>query len=216
MIRRSTWSLLALFVIVLGAGIFYQSKADEREAALATPTTAAQSILLEIDESAIASIKIEDGAGKQFVLGRDEEGLWKITEPAGGETDVAQAESGVSQLVGLRVMSRLEAAADLAIFGLNKSAYTITINMNGGQQHVISVGDITPTQNGYYVRLNGNAPQVVNKYSLDAFLQMLEQPPFQPTPTPEVSPQTDSTLESGEAKTPLLESTPDGLATQQP
>lgn len=184
MIKRPTWILLALFAVVLAGAFIFQRTRDETDIE-ATPTAELQA-LLDVSSDAIASLKIEDAQGRAVALGRDEAGLWTVTEPEAGETDLAQAESAVSQLVALRPMTRLEAASNLSAFGLLKPSHTITLVMNGGEKYVILVGDVTPTNNGYYVRLNENPPEVVNKYSLDAVIRMIEEPPYQPTATPEL------------------------------
>jgi hypothetical protein len=186
MIKRNTWIVVGIFVIVLAFAIYYQNS-PKKGAVSSTPTPGTRAVLTNVDEKSINTLRIEDTTGKAVALGRDTSGVWVVTEPKGGPTDVTQAETAVTQLLALQSISSLDPTSDLGIFGLAKPAYTLTITMNGGTKYVLLIGDVTPTQNGYYVRLNQNAPDIVNKDSIDAMLGMLTKPPFVATPTSESS-----------------------------
>jgi hypothetical protein len=186
MIKRNTLILLGIFVVLLIFAIFYQ-KMPKNAAGTVTPTPGEVAFFSNLAEKSITSLRIEDTTGKAVVLGRDSAGMWAVTEPKGGPTDVTQAETAVTQLLSLRSISSLDPAADLGIFGLGKPSYTVTITA-GSEKIVLLIGDVTPTQNGYYVRLNQNPPDIVNKDSIDALLGLWSNPPFQATPTPEMSP----------------------------
>ncbi len=182
MIKRNTWILLGIFVIVLAFAFYYQNS-PKKTVISATPTSGTTELFKSVDEKSISTLRIEDANGKVVALGRDSTGVWVVTEPKGGPTDVTQAETAVSQLLALQSIASLDPTSDLGIFGLGKPSYMVTISMNGGQKYVLSIGDVTPTQNGYYVRLNQGAPDLVNKDSIDAMLGMLAKPPFVATPT---------------------------------
>jgi hypothetical protein len=182
MIKRNTWILLGIFVIVLAFAIYYQNS-TKNASSNATPTPGTTAIFNNVDEKSINTLRIEDTSGKAVALGRDASGVWVVTEPKGGPTDVTQAETAVTQILALQSISSLDPISDLGIFGLSKPSYTVTITMNGGQKYVLLIGDVTPTKNGYYVRLNQEAPDIVNKDSVDAMLKMLSNPPFKATPT---------------------------------
>jgi hypothetical protein len=186
MIKRNTWIILGIFVLVLAFAIYYQNS-PKTTAASATPTTGSKGLFTNVEEKSINTLRIEDTNGKAVALGRDSSGVWVVTEPKGGPTDVTQAETAVTQLLALQSIASLNPTNDLGIFGLSKPSYTVTIVMNGGQKYVLLIGDVTPTQNGYYVRLNQDAPDIVNKDSIDAMLGMLNNPPFVATPTSQAS-----------------------------
>jgi hypothetical protein len=192
MIRRTTWIYLALFIALLGFAWYFQSS-KEKAAAQVTPTPGTQS-LLNIEESSIKSLKIEDNQGKIVALGRDEKGLWSLTEPKADMTDISQAESAVSQLVSLTVLSSVDPAPSADVTGLNPADYTVTIDFNNGSQKVLLVGKVTPIQNGYYSQLDGGPVDVVNKYGMDAFLKLMSNPPVAtPTAVPTAVPDVTST-----------------------
>ena len=192
MIRRTTWIYLALFIALLVFAWYFQSS-KEKAAAQVTPTPGTQS-LFNIEESSIKSLKIQDNQGKIVALGRDEKGLWSLTEPKADMTDISQAESAVSQLVSLTVLSSVDPAPSADVTGLNPADYTVTIDFNDGTKTVLLVGKVTPIQNGYYSQLDGGPVDVVNKYGMDAFLKLLNNPPVAtPTAVPTAVPDVTST-----------------------
>jgi hypothetical protein len=186
MIKRSTWILLGIFGVVLAFAIYYQY--SPRKAVVNATSTPGTTVLFNnVDEKSISTLRVEDINGKAVALGRDTAGVWAVTEPKGGPTDVAQAEMAVSQLLELASTASLDPSSDLGIFGLSKASYTITITMNGGEKYVLLIGDVTPTQNGYYARLDQEPPDIVNKTSIDALLGLLAHPPFLVTSTSEIT-----------------------------
>jgi hypothetical protein len=192
MIRRTTWIYLAFFVALLGFAWYFQSS-KEKAAAQITPTPGTQN-LFNIEENSIKNLKIEDNQGKIVALGRDEKGLWSLTEPKAEMTDISQAESAVSQLVSLTILSTVDPAPSADVTGLNPAIYTVTIDFNDGTTKVLQVGKVTPIQNGYYSQLDGGPVTVVNKYGMDAFLKLLSSPPVAtPTAVPTTVPESTST-----------------------
>jgi hypothetical protein len=186
MIRRSTWIVLAVFVVVLAAAVLIERSQPAADEAEATPV-ATEANLLPVTFSEISGLRLEETATGQVVeLALDEEGTWQLSQPQPGPADSTEVESSLSALTTLRVQTSLEPAASLAIFGLAEPAYRLSLETAEGETLTLLVGDQTPTASGYYVQVNDGPPQVVSKFSLDSFLRMLVEPPFQPTPTPEV------------------------------
>ena len=186
MIKRSTWIVLAVFVVALAAAIVIQRQAPETGQEEALPTAVVQPNLLPVGLSDIRGLRLEQTATGQVVeLALDESGTWQLLQPPEGEADATLVENSLTTLTNLRVQTALESAVDLAIFGLVQPAYRLRLETAAGETLNLLVGDQTPTANGYYVRLDGALPQVVNKFSLDSFLKLLDEPPLLPTPTPE-------------------------------
>ena len=93
----------------------------------------------------------------------------------------------MTQLTSLKVTSSISTTENLAEYGLDQPAYTITVNVNDGGQLLAQVGSATATSSGYYVLVPGGVPQIVAKYGLDAVLKLLTNPPIAtPTATPTV------------------------------
>jgi hypothetical protein len=137
--------------------------------------------------------------------------VWTLLEPPGKQIDLAAAESGVTQLLSLPITLTLEPAFDPASIGLNPAAYTITLDLMDGKKMVIKVGKLTPIKNGYYTQLDDGPVTVVNNYSLDAFLNMLDHPPVLETPTPTVS--ATATLTDNLTTTPAIPPSPSSTVT---
>jgi hypothetical protein len=183
MIRRSTWVLLVLFLMVLGAAWGFQ-RYKTQQAAKATPTVL-ETNLFQVQENTLTSLRVENDQAKVIALGRDPQGMWVITEPKGSqETDTGQVESAVSQLLSLRPLVTMNMPDNLADYGLLKPSYTIILVSNGGEEHVLKIGAEARVSSGYYVQVDGSAPKVVDKYSLDAVTRMISYPPYKSTETP--------------------------------
>jgi hypothetical protein len=211
MIRRTTWIILAIFVILLGVVWAFPSIKGKLSASTKATATPETRFLVNLDEKNIQSLHAEDPAGKVVGLGRDANGVWTLLEPPGKQIDLAAAESGVTQLLSLPITLTLEPAFDPASIGLNPAAYTITLDLMDGKKMVIKVGKLTPIKNGYYTQLDDGPVTVVNNYSLDAFLNMLDHPPVLETPTPTVS--ATATLTDNLTTTPAIPPSPSSTVT---
>jgi hypothetical protein len=182
MIKRPTLYVLWAFVLAL-AGLVYYQRWQENRPQEPEPTPASTR-LWELDSQAVARLEISRRGGGSFSMGRSPAGLWEAVGAEPDTTDLARAEAAISQLAALQTSATLPAGS-LAVFGLQDPAYTLTLTLNGGGRYVLKVGDLTPLGSGYYVQLNDNAPQVVNNFSLDSVLAMVDAPPLVPAPTPD-------------------------------
>jgi len=179
MVRRPTWVLLAVFAVLIGLAIFWSRYQNGVRKSHPTPTPTPQQYLFTIDQAAVASFKITGNAdGKTVLVTRDVNGQWSLVEPKADYTDVSNVEAALTQLASLTVQSSLPNSDNLAEYGLDKPTYTITINMNGGQQYIAQIGSATATSSGYYVIVSGGMPEIVSKYSLDAVLKLWSNPPI--------------------------------------
>jgi hypothetical protein len=199
MIKRSTWIILAIFVVLLIAAFYLiNSPGKLKPGPTLTPTaTTPAQMLFDLAGRAVSALDVSSGQGKTVSLARETEG-WTLLEPKSDSIDVASVESALSQLTAVRIVSTLETTADLAAYGLDQPAYTISITLDDGSQQTVWVGSATPTGSGYYVRVGENSPQVANKYGLDAVIEFLVTPPV---PTPTVAP-TQSEATSQPTATP--------------
>jgi hypothetical protein len=213
MIRRTTWIILGLFVLLLVFAWYLQH--TKANAALQATATPGNQNLLDIAENNIASITIEDDQGNKVSLGRDDNDLWSLTEPKVDATDVGGAESIVSQLVSLSVMSTLDPVPPPEATGLDKPADTITIQLKDGSETKIQVGKQTPIANGYYVQVDQGAVSVVSKFGIESVLKMLTEPPIQVTPTETGTPET-ATPQAGIPGSETPEATTSATATPIP
>lgn len=182
MIRRTTWVILAIFIVLVGLAWYLQRNPLKTATASPTPTLALN--LFEVQENTISSLKVESSKGKQVALGRDANGAWALTEPKADATDTGQAEQAMSQLVSLAVVTSLSTPPPLADVGLASPAYTITVVTNGGPKLVAKVGSQTAVGSGYYTQVNDGPVVIASKNGLDALVSLLDNPPILKTPTP--------------------------------
>jgi len=213
MIRRSTWFLLILLAALVGL-TFYLNNRKARQA-LQTPTPAA-SPLFDVEEGQIRRLRIEDASGQAVEIVRDENGKWQLKAPSEAEADQGKAEAAATQVTALQAMSEVQLGPQ--IVGLDKPSYTITLALQDGSAHKLTIGAVTPIQTGYYVQLDGGKIQIVAKYNLDPLLEWLKEPPYQPTPTSTATP-TPSATETPTAsplpnETPSVTGTPPPLVTE--
>jgi len=191
MIKRSTWILLAVLVLVIGAYFYLKAHPLQSSTSTPTPTTTESSFLIIKEDDTLTKVVITDAQGNSLQMGRDATGNWAIMvgqsptimQPELAAADQSQAEAAENQLFALKVVTTLETSPSPDVIGLNPPAYTISLEFSGNRQQVLEVGALTPTSSGYYVQLDDKV-YVVSQYSMDAVVKLLQNPPYQATPTP--------------------------------
>ena len=193
MIRRTTWIILGVFVVLLGVA-WYLQNSKPAAAVQSTPTPGRQ-YLFEIQESNIKKLEITNDQGKRVVLARDASGVWSLQVPKAAATDVGQAESAVTQLVTLSVVNTLAATPQVAASGLGNPTDVITVTMSNGPLQIAYIGKQTPIQNGYYAQLGKDGQSMVlNSNGVDSLLRILDSPPILGTATPTGQPAITATF----------------------
>lgn len=185
MIRRSTWVLLGVLVLVVGA--FFLVKKYPLKSGEPTPTATAVAYLITQAEGNLQSLQIVDAQGSKVRMQRDPSGKWILTAPRNGEADQSEAGAAQIQVGALRILAALETPPDPAATLLSKPSAVIDTTFDTGREHRIEVGGPSPTGNGYYVRLDGSKVYVVSQNGIDALMNLLKSPPYPATPTPAVT-----------------------------
>ena len=184
MIRRSTWILLVLFAVSL-AGAWLWQRSEEQKAEQ-EPTPTARAMLLELDTPQIRDIKIENAQGARLYLRRIGGGSWIMTEPERQNLDSQIMAGKLDQIVLMSALNTLTDPPGAAQIGLEPPAYIITVTDEDGRDHKLEVGAVTPTQSGYYLRMNG-VVYVVSNINIDELVGMMANPPIEvPTATSEI------------------------------
>jgi hypothetical protein len=186
MIRRTTWILLFLLVVVI-AGALYINDRKAKQAASATPTAGegASVPLFSPSTGAPTDITVKDTTGKAVEVARNDSNTWVLKAPTSASADQAAAEAAATQVTSLRVLSSVQ--LDLNVVGLDKPAYTLAFTFQDGTKHTLSVGSVTPIQDGYYASLDSGPIKIVDKPGLDALIGLLTKPPYAATPTPPIT-----------------------------
>jgi hypothetical protein len=182
MVKRSTWILLAILALVIGA--YFLLKNRPMKPGQATPTALGNTFLVTKSDGVLQSLQINDAQNHTVRMQRDPNGIWVITAPTTGEADQSLASAAETQVGALRIVTMLETTPELGAIQLAKPAYIIELTFNSGTQHKIEVGGLTPTSSGYYVRYDSKNIYVVSQDGIDALLNLLKAPPYPPTETP--------------------------------
>ena len=131
-------------------------------------------------------------------MARSEDGAWAVELPFETEANQGAVEAAASQVTALRIISEIN-DADPSIFGFDTPAYLITVTFGDGKISKLEVGDATPTNSGYYVRVDGEKMVIVGLSSIDALTTLALFPPYLNTPTPTALPSTPTPVPSPEA-----------------
>jgi hypothetical protein len=185
MIKRPTWILLGVLVVVVGA--YFALKNRPSKAGEATPTAQGNTFLITPADGNLQSIQIVDAKGTKFRMQRDLNNTWVITAPTTAEADQSQAGAAQTQVGALKIITVLDTPPDPGATLLTTPVDTIDLTFDSGRDHKIEVGGLTPTSSGYYVRMDGSKVYVVSQDGIDSLLNLLKSPPYPPTPTPEAA-----------------------------
>lgn len=192
MVRKQTWILLVVFVILLGAA-FYLQKNPLPKAESATPSPTAQAQMIPgLAGDQIVKIELKDGQGNATQIEQDPLGNWALGPDGKQKIDTGVAEQARAGLTSAMVQASLPAGMDLKAISLNAPTHTITVTTKDGKQTVILVGSETPTASGYYIQVDNQAPVVVDKGAIDSLVNLLNKDSLI-TPTPLL--ETTGTLE---------------------
>ena len=176
MLKRSTLILVVIFIVILVAAVLFQRNQNKVDTESMSATD--QTYLIDIGDYEIISLEINGVDGSQVIVKRDTEGSWVLVEPSGKDADETRIEAVVSQAGRLETLSKFESKIDLADLGLDQANYWINVTLSNGEQKSAFIGNITPTNSGYYAYVNGAPLQVVNKYNVDSILEILNSPPI--------------------------------------
>ncbi len=205
MVRRSTWILLVMFIVLATAVYLFQRYQAQKTDNTATATPTATPVkVYNLNGAQVENIKLSDSSGNALDLYKDQaSSKWAISGVPVEKADSFQIESISAQLFDLQAQETFTQTPPLDSIGLITPTYTITMTTTGGSQTITSVGSQTPTGSGYYIRVNSGQVIIVDKLIMDDILHLLSNPPLLTTPTPEVTP-TETTLptDSGTKGTP--------------
>jgi hypothetical protein len=206
MVKKQTWILLALFAVLAGFALFlkYRTPSETEAESTLPPTTEPVEFLFPAEEGVVTSILIQSREGEVIEVKRSED-AWVVTQPVETEADQASVEEAASQAAALTVLHRLD--LDPAVVGLKSPTYTITVGFSSGKFYSAQVGDVTPIESGYYVRKDDGSILVIDKYGMDALINLVLYPPYEETPTPSPAPETETPTPEASA-TPTVTKTP--------
>lgn len=207
-IGAGTWITLLLLALVAGYTYYLNNNAETNTDATPAPETE-PTFVFEGDAGIITSIEVKPADGETVLVERNADNAWAMTQPFEIEADQGLVESAASQITALTVLDKVK--ADLDILGLDNPQYVITVEFEDGSKHTLEVGDSTPTNKGYYVRVDQKDILIVSLSGIDALTNLVDAPPYLYTPTPTAAPSTPTPDTPAEA-----EFTPEPTVTQSP
>jgi hypothetical protein len=205
--RAGTWVAVLLLVVLGGTAIYLNQQPETAEDADLTPT--AEPAFLFDAERVVNSIEVKPADGETVRVERDVENLWMVTLPIKLEADPGYVEAVASQVGSLNIVSEVE--ADPSALGLDAPQYVIKLTFADGTTSTLEIGDPTPTNSGYYVRVDNDKVVIVGLSGIDSLVNLAFFPPYLNTPTPTATatpPPTETPVPASDT-----ESTPEATAT---
>jgi hypothetical protein len=100
-----------------------------------------------------------------------------------GPVPQGKVEQLISEILAMRTLAQMQDGLNLKDLLLEAPTRVITLQTANGKTATIQIGGLTPTQSGYYVKVDQNAPVIVGKDALETVLKLLdESKPATPTP----------------------------------
>ena len=180
MIRRNTWILLVILVLLIGATLYFNNQ-KKTSAGAATPTPT-NTFLFSSQDGHPTDIKIQDTTGHSVEIARNASGSWVLKAPTADAANQDQAESAATQLTSLNMLGNIPIGLD--VVGLDQPTYTMTVTFDSAKTHKVLIGSVNPIQTGYYVQVDGGPVEVADKSGIDSLVGMLTAPPYLSTLTP--------------------------------
>ena len=180
--RTGTWVALLVFAAIIAAIVYLNRNPIEDAESEITPV--AEEAPLFAEGSVVTSIEVKPLEGETVKLERNESQAWVLTQPDEVEADQGLAEAAASQITALRIVTEVDNTKDPSIFGFDQPAYILTIGFEGGTTSTLEVGDTTPSENGYYVRMDGDKFYVVALSGIGSLTNLASAVPYLNTPTP--------------------------------
>jgi hypothetical protein len=198
--RRSTILLIVLFAALALVYWYAQQPDNAVKKALATSTSTEQALpdLLRPDQGPVSQVTVQSADGKTVTLKKSSD-QWMVVTDHEAQANQETAEMTAQGMLYLRMVARLDKAPELAAIGLDKPAYTVSLVLLDGSPYTFKVGKPTVTQSGYYTQTSDGKVVVVDKSAIDSLINLVNEPPFLQTATPEPAPVSE---------TPATNSTP--------
>jgi hypothetical protein len=196
--RIGTWIAILLLIALIELTIYLN---HQKEKAITEATPSSQMTTLFNENSVVSSIEIAPASGglQAVKVTRDAKNVWAMEMPEKTEANQGVAEEAATQISALKASNPINGEPE--IFGLKNPAFTITIEFASGNTHTLEVGDATPTNSGYYVRVDHDKIMVTDLSGIQSLLQLVSSPPYLNTPTPTALPPTPTPVPTTEAVT---------------
>jgi hypothetical protein len=183
MIRRSTFFVIIAFVMLLVLLWVLQTRPPETASSTATPQPEP---IFSFALADVSGLRVIGPDGSVFYATRDESGTWTLVQPSKtGELISSSLDSHVSQLISLRPQTSIDATVGLESLGLVTGQYMVYLQLVNGREILLEIGAETLTGSGYYIQIDNSEVFMAQKFTIQSIIGLLDEIPFQPTPTSE-------------------------------
>lgn len=201
MVRRSTWIVLVLVLILAGVLVYMNREQQIVEEVAQDFPTLPSYLVIGQAEGMPNRFRLETETGEVIEVGLDMQNEWQVNLPVAGRANQGNLEAAVTKIISMRFSDEMQGISPSDL-GVNPPAQVLTVYMKSGSRHVIEIGDQTPSGIGYYVRLDGDRLLIVEASAIDTLLASLLPAPYQMTPTPSPLPHTATPVPAMETVTP--------------
>ena len=183
MIRKSTWVVFGIFIVLGLAAIFLRwSPSSPMIEPTATPASTASPFALQgLTSIDVNSITLDRAEGS-IALVRNADLTW--TRNGDLIVEAGKVEELLANVLTMRVLTELAPDYPLDTLALNPPAQVLTLETAAGTTR-IAIGSGTPTESGTYLQIDNNPAIVVSKYAIEAILLAFDNA-APSTPTPQV------------------------------
>ncbi len=204
--RAGTLITVLLLAILIGFA-FYLNREKKITDAETTSTSEEAAYVFGVEDGNVSSIEIKPADAESVKVVRNAENVWALELPIEAEANQGLAEAAATQISALQVDREID--GDLATFGLDTPVYVITVEFSDGtpalaggarEKHTLEVGDNTPTNGGYYVRVDKEKMMIVGLSGIDSLISLAAFPPYLNTPTPTALPPTETPVPPTETR----------------
>lgn len=198
---RTTLIVVAVFALL--AAYLYFVELNKTPEQLGTPTPRPSPSVFKFAASDIKTIQVSDLQSPRQVRATRTDTSWQVEAPTNKPGDTFALSSTAMQFAGLFASRVITTVTDLAPFGLVTPTLEVRLTLSDTTQYALTIGNKTPDGSNYYAMYTGGKEIfVVNASAFTSVLGWLDNPPYEPTPTPTFTPTPLATPTSPVAETP--------------
>jgi hypothetical protein len=168
--------LVAVVVLAALGGFLWWSQRHPTALQPKTAETPELPPLVRVTDTAITGLTLTERGSAPITVVTNESGRWGITSPITAPADEATVAHMLSNLSHMRTQAIIEnRPTDLSRYGLANPSLTVDIREKGNQTARLILGDRTPTGEGAYAMVPGDAHVYTIPYFMDeSFNQPLD------------------------------------------
>jgi hypothetical protein len=191
MIKKQTWVILAVFVVLLGALIVIPKLPKPKGADTTTLTVAPAKTILDSSIGAFKAMRLTKVDGSSIALSLGSDNTWHVDEPVKKDADPSGVQEIVSTVQALQAISTLTSPPPDGATGL-AAPMTLSITTVSNTSVTLKIGNKTPTGNGYYINAGQSDVYIADSYSIDRIVELFNGN-LTPTETPTSNSPADAT-----------------------